>query len=98
MRILVIRNGCCDTDIGLIMREIYPHIEINMLTSVDVIDLLKSKKIEIGSYDGVIVMGGYQSLIGRNDKDYAHSYLNVLIEYVKEWVANGTNVLGICLG
>jgi GMP synthase-like glutamine amidotransferase len=98
MKVLVIKNGLCDTDIDRIIKDINYSIEVDIFTSIDVIDKLKTKKIKIDVYKGVILMGGHQTLTKRKEKNYEHPYLNDLIDYIKVWLNNGIYLLGICLG
>jgi GMP synthase-like glutamine amidotransferase len=112
MKILIVKNGCCDTDINRIIHNIDPSIEIDLVTSVDLIDRLnkQSKKyvthnptitnmnIHVQSYNGVIIMGGYQSLTTRRTHNYEFPHFNDLIDHIKNWIKKDIHILGICLG
>lgn len=98
MRILIIKNGWCDSDIERIICDINPLIKIEKVMSIDISEKIKSGTIKIDSYKGIIIMGGYQTLSGRMDKDYEYNYLNNLIEYIEEWIKRKIHILGICLG
>ena len=95
-KILVIKNGNCDTDIKHLINLIYPLIVIDIILSKDLTDLLC--KNVVTTYNGIIILGGYQSLTNRNDEKYEYTYLNNLINYTKYWIENNVNILGICLG
>jgi GMP synthase-like glutamine amidotransferase len=92
MKVLVILNGNCLTDIGRILKKVDSNIIIDQMHS--------SKKInDVSNYDGIIILGGHQSLVNiETDENYPHPHLKSMIKNVKEWTKKEIPVLGICLG
>ena len=95
-KLLIIKNGNCDTDIIYLINLIDPSIKTDMLNSRNLTESLSINIIN--NYNGIIILGGAQSLTNRTEKDYEHKYLNNLINYTKFWIDNNIYILGICLG
>ena len=95
-KILVIKNGNCDTDIYYIFKLIDSAITVDIISSNELIKIHHTDVIK--SYHGVVILGGYQTLTERHDFNYQHSYLNDLIEHTRSWINQNINILGICLG
>lgn len=96
IRILVIKNGNCDTDIEYILNKVDPMIKVDIMLSKNIMDFNRTDVIDL--YHGVIILGGYQTLTERHNTKYQFPYLNTLIEYTKYWIEQKVNLLGICLG
>src|SRR5436305_11506736 len=95
-RILIIKNGVCDTDIDYIIKTINQSINIDIVTSST---LTQTFCIEaVNKYIGIIILGGDQTLTNRHESNYVHTYLNNLIDYIKYWIKKKIHILGICLG
>jgi GMP synthase-like glutamine amidotransferase len=101
-KILVIKNGFCETDIERIIKNISHNITLNMIHSY-IFENDEKKTIELmenilKNYSAIIILGGHQSLTNRKSDDYEHKYLNILISCVKYWIGYDIKILGICLG
>ncbi len=95
MNLLIIKNGDCCTDIDKIINDIDNTIKTNIVRSCDLVGM----DVNIAySYSGVIILGGYQSLVDIDSETYEHKYLVKLISYVKIWMHKNVYILGICLG
>lgn len=94
--ILVIKNGICRTDIIDILKYINDSIKIDIIQSNTLTDEICNDIML--RYKIIIILGGHQSLIHRNEVDYPYGYLNKLIEFTKIWMENNICILGICLG
>lgn len=101
-RILVIKNGYCNTDIEYILKHVDANLRIDTIMSNLIADNNKAsseyKHTITQTYHGIIILGGYQSLTNRHDPDYKHDYLNTLIVLTRYWIEQKVNILGICLG
>lgn len=93
MRLLIIKNGNCETDITVLIKEIDKDIETDLFCSRSI----DYNTINIFKYDGVIIMGGPQRLSDPQTL-YDHPYLTKLILYLKFWIEKDIKILGICLG
>lgn len=95
-KILVIKNGNCDTDIKNIINKIDKDIIVDIICSTILTDDICIRDIK--NYSSVIILGGHQSLadIDTIKKDYPH-IIN-LIKYTRYWIDSDIKVLGICLG
>jgi GMP synthase-like glutamine amidotransferase len=93
MRILIIKNGICETDIGQIIYEVNRQIETDTICSRSI----DYDSLDISSYDGVLILGGSQRL---SDPDVLeiHPYLTELITRIRKWIDTGIHIMGICLG
>src|SRR5579872_3499684 len=96
-RILVIKNGECETDIKYIINKIDPTINVNIISSIELFKTTDPDKI-INRYNGVIILGGNQTLTNRHEISYKHTYLNDLIKCTRVWIEKKVKILGICLG
>lgn len=102
--ILVIKNGIYDTDIKNVINDVSinfykkENINVEIIESISITDKFATNIIDEHKYDGIIILGGCQSLTKRKDPNYKYQYLNKLIDYTKNWVLNNINILGICLG
>jgi GMP synthase-like glutamine amidotransferase len=94
MKLLIIKNGICETDVGTIIHEIDPEIKSEIKCSRNI----NYRRLRRMKYDAVIILGGAQSLTKLGDIEYNHPYLLNLMAQIKLWIDSGTNVLGICLG
>lgn len=102
--ILVIKNGIYETDIKNVIKDVSinfykkENINIDMIESISITDKFAINIVNEHKYDGIIILGGCQSLTSRKDPNYKYQYLNKLIDYTKNWILNNINILGICLG
>jgi len=106
LSILIIKNGKCSTDIKDIIGDVFN----NMSSKSKKIDKLNIKIIHSSKindefalnvknkFDGIIILGGSQSLTNRFETNYKYPYLNKLIDYVRTWIDENIHILGICLG
>lgn len=99
-KILLIKNGNCRTEIDLIIRELDNEYIIESINSSSINNNLLLKVLEEYSKPNtcVIILGGPQSLVDRDTKDYEYKYLNTLINFTRIWIDNNIRILGICLG
>ena len=88
MRILIIKNGSCETDIDIILKLIDPDIETHIICS-------KNIDVDYDYFDRIIILGGSQILSDGLDD---HPYLQNLIDKLRIMIRNEKRILGICLG
>lgn len=95
-KILVLKNGNCETDIKDIIHKIDEQAEVTILHSSRL--TTESCYQFITTYSGIVILGGHQTLTKRSDPDYPYPYINRLIDYTGIWIKNNVCILGICLG
>lgn len=92
MKILIIKNGVCETDIDKILHDIDSDIIVHIKCSQDLQD------IDYDMYNKIILLGGAQSLCDMELIYIHHTYLIDLINDLERLIAQGKKILGICLG
>lgn len=93
MKILIIKNGNCETDITKFLKEINKDIEILSKNS----KTIDYNELIIEDLDGIIILGGPQRL-SNSETLNDHPYLINLISHLKIWIEKDIKILGICLG
>jgi GMP synthase-like glutamine amidotransferase len=93
MKLLIIKNGLCETDIAQLIFEADQTFETDTVCS----RANDYDSIDIQNYCGVIILGGVQRL-SDPDSYNRYPYLADLVTNLRNWIDRGVNVLGICLG
>ena len=93
MKLLIVKNGVCDTDIEILIYKVDHNIETRIVCS-------RSKELEsidTDKFDGIIILGGPQRL---SDPQWRreYRYLAKFVRIIQNWIRDGVNILGICLG
>ena len=92
-RILIIKNGKCETEIDKIIKN---DVETEIICSREMI--FDNYSIErMRQYKGIILLGGSMSLCDI-DNNCEKKYIKKLIIWTKNMIINNIPILGICLG
>lgn len=111
MRVLIIKNGACPTEIINIIKNAFKRIkqltpqlhnaklDIFLVESSKMTDNVYEELIyyeDPSWYDGIIILGGPQRL--NNGKITKYPYLQKVVNLIKHFSNESVPILGICLG